>query len=162
MPVNMQIYVHRIISIFVICITSVFAYGQLSNNQLIEVQLDSILNNQIPKDLLVVEYTDLHGLWGGEQIIIKGDGSVYHKAVRIEVEEIQDLTVDQINELLTLLIELQLWQQVTPYRNPNPDESKAFLRISIGDDQSEIWEWFNDLDKNNRIIQVVNLLKSDR
>lgn len=125
----------------------------------LEIQLKAFLSSQTSDQSLTIEYSDLHGLWGGLKFIIKGDGSVDQKAVSVEVKQPNDLTIEEVNELVKLLIELRMWQQETPYRDPNPDEAKAYLKISIGKEQSEIWEWFNDMEKNNRLIQIITLMK---
>lgn len=55
---------------------------------------------------------------------------------------------------MTLLIKLAAWSQRTPERQARPDESRARLMIRIGTERSEIWEWYNDLSENQRIVQV--------
>ena len=35
-----------------------------------------------------------------------------------------------------------------------PDESRAYLRIEVGTTSSEIWERYNDMEANNRLIRI--------
>jgi hypothetical protein len=39
-----------------------------------------------------------------------------------------------------------------------PDESTVRLKIRYGDDESRIWEWYNEMEKNGRISRVRNLM----
>ncbi|MCK5346817.1 MAG: hypothetical protein KAR20_25590 [Candidatus Heimdallarchaeota archaeon] len=146
-------------SVLIVCFTQLISCDQRTDHHPVEIQLKALLKSQTPDKSLIIEYSDLHGLWGGLELVIKGDGSVHQKAVRIKVKQLKDLTIKEVNELVILLIENRMWQQETPDRDPNPDEAKAYLRISLGKEQSEIWEWFNDMEKNNRLIQVLTLMK---
>jgi hypothetical protein len=110
--------------------------------------------NDIPSELKI-SYDDMHGLWGGTTIVITGKGS----GERLERErgsakpEIfnKSITREQILELVKLLIEHEAWAQRTPSRDPRPDESQASLKIEVNGQSSNIWEWFNDMDKNKRL-----------
>ncbi len=70
-----------------------------------------------------------------------------------------DLTRAEVEELVRLLLELEAWRQLEPERMAVPDESRALLSISAGEAESEIWEWFNDLADNQRLIRIRDRMK---
>lgn len=129
-----------------------------SENLNIEQQLTSLLANSPPFDALSVTYTDLHGLWGGLSIIIHGSGNVDQKSVRkgvpVKLLPPRKLTKSDLRNLVTLLLDLKAWDQRVPERIAVPDEGRAYLRIKVGTVNSEIWEWYNDMKANNRLIQI--------
>jgi hypothetical protein len=43
-------------------------------------------------------------------------------------------------------------------RTPIPDEVQATLTLKIGDVESSIWELYNNLEKNDRLVRVRRLL----
>jgi hypothetical protein len=57
-------------------------------------------------------------------------------------------------ELVGLLVELSAWEQRTPDSPPIPDESRAHLTIILKGGRSVVWERFNDLPANNRLIRI--------
>lgn len=116
--------------------------------------LESFLDGTLPAAELAITYSDLHQLHGGLELTIRGDGKVEQQALREEVGEPRDLSGTEVAELARLLLELEAWRQLEPERMPVPDESRASLRISAGDAESEIWEWFNDLADNQRLIRI--------
>jgi hypothetical protein len=112
--------------------------------------------NAVPADLSVV-YDDMHGLWGGLTISLAG--GAYEQLERGRGGSAPTVitgTVDrqQIQELASLLVDLKAWEQRVPERAPVPDESRATLKIRVGATEVAIWEWYNDLPKNDRIMQV--------
>lgn len=116
-----------------------------------------IAGGQVPPDLLIT-YDDTHGLWGGTAIIMRGSGRGERRerpqgAAAPQVFE-ASVPPDQLLELVKLLIESQAWKQQTPNRQPVPDESQAALTISVGGETSSIWEWFNEMGTNRRLIQI--------
>jgi hypothetical protein len=60
----------------------------------------------------------------------------------------------QVRDLVKLLLQIEAWRQLSPDRQPRLDESRARLTIEVGSNSSEIWEWYNDLGDNNRVIRV--------
>jgi hypothetical protein len=116
----------------------------------------------VPADL-VITYDDMHGLWGGTTITIHGDGHMERRTQQMGVAEV-DMTQTQIDEpalieLIDLLIKLTAWEQVTPDDMLIPDESRAHLTISVNGHTSNMWERFNEMVANNRLIQVKNRLE---
>lgn len=55
--------------------------------------------------------------------------------------------------VILLLLELTAWEQ-TPESPPVPDETSASLTISVGGRLSSVWERFNELQANNRLMQI--------
>lgn len=107
-----------------------------------------------------VTYDDMHGLHGGLTLTIHGDGRVEQKAVREKAgAPKQSVSRADLQRLVALLIELAAWDQRVPARRPVPDESRANLRITLDGNTSVIWEWFNDLEKHQRISRVRQLMK---
>lgn len=104
---------------------------------------------------LRVTYDDLHGLHGGLQLTVDGEGRVTQKAVRFKAGEPKE-RVDEgdLRQLLRILRDIEVWIQREPERMPAPDESKVRLRVEVGAKQVEIWEWYNDLEQNQRIHKV--------
>lgn len=111
-----------------------------------------------PSELLIT-YSDLHPLHGGLEIIVDGLGHVQQEALREEVKDPEDLTQEEMMRLVNLIIELDAWKQIVPERTPLPDESRAILQIRAGDSESQMWEWYNDMFGNNRLIQIREMMK---
>jgi len=111
-----------------------------------------------PRDLLIT-YSDLHAFHGGLEIVVDGLGHVQQVALREEVKEPGDLTREEMTQLINLIIELEAWKQIVPERTPLPDESRAILRIQAGESESQMWEWYNDMFGNNRLIQIREIMK---
>jgi hypothetical protein len=110
-----------------------------------------------------VVYDDVHGLWGGVRLRLDGAGTVERierDRTGTETRAAARVGADRIAELARLLVEIEAWAQREPERPPVPDESRARLSIRFGDERVEIWEWYNDLDRNQRIARVRDLLAS--
>ena len=109
---------------------------------------------------LAVTYDDMHGLHGGLTLTIHGDGRVEQRAVRQKVGHPRPrVSPKDLQQLVALLVEVAAWEQRVPPRPPVPDESQAALRVSVGGERAVIWEWYNDLAKNDRILRVRELMK---
>src|SRR5687768_5570131 len=111
----------------------------------------ALTSGKVPLDL-VITYDDVHGLWGGATIVIRGSGSGERcewavGGVKPEVFE-KAISQKQLLELVNLLIELEAWEQQTADRQLVPDESRATLTISIGGQTSSMWERYNEMAKN--------------
>jgi hypothetical protein len=106
-----------------------------------------------------VVYDDMHGFWGGVTIVLSGSGS-YERTQRARganaPQVITTASVDarQVRALAGLLLELRAWEQETPDRPPFQDENRATLTIRVADTKVSIWEWYNDLAKNGRLIRI--------
>jgi hypothetical protein len=116
-----------------------------------------LATSAVPADLAIT-YDDMHGLWGGTTISVCGDGSVerHTKALGAVAAQVSHTTIDQhmLLDLVRLLVQLDAWEQRIPDRPPVPDESRASLTISVNGSTNRIWERFNDLPANNRLVQI--------
>ena len=121
--------------------------------------LTACLEGRLEPTGLLITYSDLHPLHGGLELTIAGSGHVQQKALREEVKEPGDLTQEELMALVKLIIKLESWKQIVPERAPVPDESRAILLIKAGDSESQIWEWYNDMVGNNRLIQIREMMK---
>jgi hypothetical protein len=104
-----------------------------------------------------VTYSDMHGLWGGVTVTLTRDGD-YEQTMRrpggLPVLVRRRLAPEHATALAQLLVEIRAWEQRTPERAPVPDESRAMLSIRCGAAESSIWEWYNDMPRNQRLIRV--------
>ena len=109
---------------------------------------------------LTVTYDDMHGLHGGLTLTIYGDGRIEQRAVREKVGQTKSVVASaDLYRLVALLQEVEAWDQRVPERMAVPDESRTQLRIALNGHSSAIWEWYNDMSKNQRIIRVRELMK---
>jgi hypothetical protein len=125
--------------------------------------LTTILATSVVPADLAITYDDMHGLWGGTTITIRGDGSVerHTKARGAVAAQVSHVSIDQqmLLDLVRLLVQLEAWEQRVPDRPPVPDESCTSLTISLNGGASRIWERFNDLAANNRLVQIKTWLE---
>ena len=121
-----------------------------------------LATNTVPADLAIT-YDDMHGLWGGATITVRGDGSVerHTKALGAPAAQVRHTIIDQqmLLDLVRLLVQLDAWEQRIPDRPPVPDESRAALTISVNGSANRISERFNDLAANNRLVQIKTWLE---
>ena len=157
---NCKVHTSILLILLSVLLFSTTSYCEPSDPITIEENLQAFIDNKLPDNELEIIYTDLHGLWGGLEIIIQGSGKVKQKAVKVEALKAHDLTKLEIDQLVKLLIELKAWQQIVPEREPVPDESRVYLRIKAGNAQSEIWEWFNEIKDNDRLVVILNEIKN--
>lgn len=123
-----------------------------------EHDLKAILaSQQVPTDLSIT-YDDMHGLWGGSILTVRGDGRL-ERQVRPRGAQAPSISKKQVGErkllgLVQLLVELSAWEQRTPNSSPVPDESRSYLTINLKGNTSLMWERFNDMPANNRLIRI--------
>jgi hypothetical protein len=111
---------------------------------------------------LSIVYTDMHGLWGGITVTLSTSGA-YELLERARGQVVPDLvhktvTPTHIQQVVDLLIRLRLWEQQALQRTPIPDEVRATLTLKIGDAETSIWELYNNLEKNGRLVHIRKLL----
>ena len=135
------------------------AVASVSEATSVKEDLVAFVEGRLPPEQVVVTYSDLHGLWGGLEMVVEGTGKVTQQAVRVETRPAHALTRKEVVQLVQLLIQLKAWDQRVPRREALPDEAQAYLRIRAGKSECEIWEWYNDLQKNNRLIRVREMMK---
>ena len=126
-----------------------------------EQQLKDLAAGRATQNLSIV-YSDMHGLWGGVTITLSTSGA-YELLERARGQVVPDMvhktiTPAQIQEVIRLLLEARVWEQQALQRTPIPDEVLATLTLKSGDTESSIWELYNNLDKNNRLVHVRKLL----
>ena len=109
---------------------------------------------------LSVTYDDMHGLWGGLTLTIHGNGHVRQKAVKVAARTPTLVSRDDVLKLVRLLLTEKVWEQLERERAFKPDESRARLVIRYGNQTSEIWEWYNDLEKNQRLGKIRDLMEA--
>lgn len=113
--------------------------------------------------LPAVVYSDAHGLWGGTTISLGADGA--YRRDRVDPRgpsERTEAVVDASRQraLTKLLVELKAWKQQVRERRAIPDESRAGLTLRCGDAEARIWEWYNDLGRQQRIARVRDALQA--
>ncbi len=128
-------------------------------SQRVHEQLQAYLDGKLPADKLEITYSDLHGLYGGLKMSIRGTGEVVQEAIRQKAPEPRTLSREQVRELVQLLIEEQAWKQKTPAAVALPDESRATLKINAGDAASSIWERSREMKANDRMVRVRGLMQ---
>lgn len=108
---------------------------------------------------LTVTYDDLHALWGGLRLAIRGTGQVEQTAVREKVGEPRNVPRAELVKLAVLLVRHAAWEQRVPDRAALPDESRTSLTITYGQASVTIWEWHNDLAKSRRLSEIGGFMK---
>ena len=136
------------------------AGAQTADPASVKGSLSGLAKDERALKTLTVTYDDMHGMHGGLTLTIHGDGHVEQTAVREKVEPPKDgIEKSELKRLVALLVEVAAWEQRVKERRPVPDESRAHLRIVLDGKSSSIWEWYNDLQKNQRIFRVRELMK---
>lgn len=126
----------------------------------VKASLSTLAKDERALKTLTVTYDDLHGLHGGLTLTIHGDGRIEQRAVREKVGQPKEvITSAELHRLVALLLEVSAWEQRVPERMAVPDESIAQLRITLDGHSSTIWEWYNELQKHQRIFRVRELMK---
>lgn len=129
-----------------------------SDRKAVEESLRTIASDGESLPELSVTYSDMHGLWGGVTISVRGKGT-YECTQRLTgagAAEVVRGAIDPqlVRNLASLLVELRAWEQYTPERAPVPDESRATLTVRVANEEVPIWEWYNDLEKNARLVRI--------
>jgi hypothetical protein len=113
--------------------------------------------NSVPADLTVT-YDDMHGLWGGTTITVRGDGNVERRTRRLGAPEAEvarkRVGGRELVELVRLLAELEAWDQRTSDEPPVAGESRAHLTITLDRSASRVWERVNEMAANDRLIRI--------
>jgi hypothetical protein len=126
-----------------------------------EQQLKNLAEGHATQNLTIM-YSDMHGLWGGATVTLSTSGA-YERLERARGAIVPDLvrrtaTPAYVQEVLLLLREIRAWEQQPLERAPMPDEVLATLTLKSGNAESSIWELYNNLEKNGRLVRVRRLL----
>lgn len=117
--------------------------------------------DRVPADLTVT-YDDMHGLWGGTTITVRGDGSVERRArpLGAPAAEVTRKQVDgrELVGVVRLLVELEAWEQRTAEEPPIAGEGRAHLTISVGGRGSSVWERVREMRANDRLLRIKSRL----
>ena len=129
-----------------------------------EHELKNILATDIVPAELTIIYDDMHGLWGGTTITVRGDGTTEKQTRETGAPEatISRKHIDQLEliDLIRLLVELKAWEQFTAEEQPVAGESRARLTLTLNDSSSRVWERVNDMPANDRLIQFKSFLET--
>ena len=127
-----------------------------------EEELKGIIAADIVPADLTVTYDDMHGLWGGTTITVRGDGSVERRTRALGAPE-AEVTRKQVGgrelvDLVRLLVELAVWEPRAGDEQPVAGESRARLSVSVGGRASCMWERVREMRENDRLLRVKNHL----
>jgi hypothetical protein len=139
--------------------------GDPSPSEAVRAALLEIRDGDRPITELVVTYDDLHPLHGGETFTVRGDrleAAYLDPGAAAELVQPQAVTLtgEGVRGLLDELVAVEAWEQRVPEREPFPDESRAYLTVTVGEASTTIWEWYNDLSGNDRIVRVKSVLEA--
>jgi hypothetical protein len=131
------------------------------NQRDMEEHLKDFAEGRATQNLTIV-YSDMHGLLGGVTITLSTSGA-YERLERPRDLIVPDLvrrtvTPAHIQEVFRLLLETRAWEQMKLERAPMPDEARSTLTLRTGDVETSIWELYNNLEKNGRLVRVRRLL----
>lgn len=127
-------------------------------NRSVEDGLKSIIAaGKVPSNF-EVRYDDMHALWGGTTITVRGNG-IGERRERLRGQTGARVIETRISQgqlvaFIRLLVALRAWEQRTPDRQAVPDESRATLVINIDGRTSRMWEWFNEMSQNARLSRI--------
>jgi hypothetical protein len=126
-----------------------------------EQQLKEFAQGRATQNLTIM-YSDMHGLWGGVTVTLSTNGAYEcleraHGAIVPELVR-RTVTIGQVQEVIGLLLDTRAWEQQPLQRTPIPDEVLATLMLKSGDNASSIWELYNNLEKNGRLVHIRRLL----
>ena len=130
----------------------------------LEGELKKILTSrQVPADLSIT-YDDMHGLWGGSILTVRGDcwleRQTRPRGTPVSASSKKQIGEHELLEFVRLLVELSAWEQRTPNSAPIPDESRAQLTINLKGITSQVWERFNEMPANDRLIRIKQWMES--
>lgn len=126
-----------------------------------EQQLKAFAEGRATQNLTIM-YSDMHRLWGGVTITLSTNGALecLERPRDVIVPNLvrKTVTPGHIQNVIRLLLETRAWEQQSLQRTPIPDEALATLMLKSGDVASSIWELYNNLEKNGRLVRVRRLL----
>jgi len=121
--------------------------------------LRALLDDEFSPTSLRVTYEEIHPTQDGPRLMIKGTGQIQQTGEGANAGMYPDLSPAEVENLVRLLLDIEAWEQRTPWREAASDKIRAYLRVQVGGASSEIWEWYDQLDDNRRIVQLLDQLK---
>jgi hypothetical protein len=126
-----------------------------------EQQLKDFAEGRATQNLTIV-YSDMHGLWGGVTITLSTNGA-YERLERARGQMIPDrvgrtVIPAHVQAVIRTLLEVRAWEQMKLERKPLLDEFLATLTLKVGDAETSIWELYNNLERNGRLVHIRRLL----
>jgi hypothetical protein len=126
-----------------------------------EQYLNAFVEGRAAHNLTIV-YSDMHWLWGGVTITLSVSGT-YECLKHARGSIVPDLvhktvTSTRIQEVIVLLREIRAWEQQTLERPPMSDEVLARLILRTDEVEASIWELYNNLERNGRLVRIRKLL----
>ena len=121
--------------------------------------LRALLADEFSPTSLRVTYEEIHPTQDGPRLMIKGTGQIQQTGAGATPGVYPDLSPAEVENLVRLLLDIEAWKQRTPWREAASNEIRAYLRVQVGGASSEIWEWYDKLDDNQRIVQLLDQLK---
>ncbi len=121
--------------------------------------LRALLDDEFSTTSLRVTYEEIHPTQDGPRLMINGTGQIQQTGEGPNAGMYPDLSPAEVENLVRLLLDIEAWEQRTPWREAASDEIRAYLRVQVGGASSEIWEWYDKLDENRRIVQLLDQLK---
>ena len=121
--------------------------------------LRALLDDEFSPTSLRVTYGEIHPTRDGPRLIINGTGQIQQEGEGADGGLYPDLSPAEVENLVRLLLDIEAWEQRTPWREADSEEIRAYLRVQVGGASSEIWEWYDELDHNRRIVQLLDQLK---
>ncbi|MEE8348685.1 MAG: ankyrin repeat domain-containing protein [Acidobacteriota bacterium] len=118
----------------------------------------SFLDSETYPASLRIIYEELHPTQEDSRILIQGTGEVQQEGDMLG-GDIPRLRLAEMENLIRLLIDMEAWEQRIPWRETDSQKSRAYLRVQVGGVSSEIWEWYDELDKNGRIVKLLDQMK---
>ncbi|MCG7530000.1 hypothetical protein MHM98_01310 [Psychrobium sp. MM17-31] len=125
----------------------------------IESLLGKIESGDLPIEPLQVIYSDYHGFHGGIEISVNGEYELSRKSLGVKLApQSESVTPQSMKHLLQLLLKHQVWLQISSEQPAKVDETRARLTIIYDEQRVELWEWFNEMERNNRLLEIKNFM----
>ena len=116
----------------------------------------------IPPDLTIT-YDDMHGLWGGTTITVRGDLTMQMQSKEIGAPVVQSsrkhINERELLKLIQLIIQSRGWEQFTPDEQPVADESRAYLTLSVNERSTRVWERVNQMGFTSPLAQIKGFME---
>lgn len=133
-----------------------------------------------PRETVEIVYEERGELLGAEQIRVAPDGGIERRRWRpdfatasdhpeaylhadeplppdgagADVVEVGNITASEQASLEALLLDLEAWEQRVDEDVVPIEASRAVLTLRAPDGRSQVWEWVNDLQAQERLVRV--------